>query len=165
MGLAGGGFTPLSDMTLDGLSGAGEGALPLPPKLASVLLLPGLLSEVRLGVFALELLLPLLLYPLLLEAGALAKPLPPFVLDVGADAELAGVRIAGARTFPEAPGLEEEGAGAEVVDPPPVGVVIGTTEVLPGVVPGEDGGTGTSLCTHHRANQQKPKTDHKHDNR
>ena len=157
---------PLSDMTLDEPPGAGAGASPLPPKLAPLLLLPGLPSAFGLGAFALGLLLPLLLlYPLLLvEIGTLAEVLPPLLLAVGADAELVGVRVAGAGAgaLSKALGLDGEGAGAEPVEPAPVGGVRGTTEVLPGVVPGEAGGTGTSLCRHHQTSQNKFKADHKH---
>ena len=84
---------------------------------------------------ALLLLLPcpatalLLAVALVLEEGAL----------VGPGAVVAGV-CEGALL--EAPVLDVDGTGAELV----VGEGRGTTGLLPGVVPGEDGGSGTSLC-------------------
>ena len=77
------------------------------------------------------LLLPL---PTLLEDGAVAEALS-LVLPAGPGADMPGALL-------EAPGLDADGAGAESV----VGEAGGTTGLLPGVVPGEDGGTGTSLC-------------------
>lgn len=89
------------------------------------------------GADAASLLLPL---PALLEDGARAEPLS-LALPADPGVEVAGV-CEGA--LPEALGLDADGAGAESV----IGEARGTTEVLPGVVPGEDGGTGTSLCMH-----------------
>lgn len=103
-----------------------------------------------LGATAFELpsLLLVVLPPPELEDGAVAKLLPLPVLAVGPDAELVGVSSDGVGALLEALGLDEEGAAAGAVTPPPVAGVRGTTEALPGVVPGEDGGTGTSLCMH-----------------
>ena len=85
------------------------------------------------------LLLPL---PALLEEGAIAKAVS-VALPADPAADVAGV-CEGA--LPEALGLDADGAGAESV----VGEARGTTGLLPGVVPGEDGGTGTLLCMHIR---------------
>lgn len=109
---------PLCDMTLGESLGAGADA-------ASALLLP-------------------LAVALVLEEGTLAKPVSlAVVLAVGPGAVVAGVWVG---VLLDAPGLDVDGpgAGAELV----VGEGRGTTELLPGVVPGEDGGTGTSLCMH-----------------
>lgn len=114
LGLTEEGSAPLCDMTLGDSLGAGADA-------ASALLLP-------------------LAVALVLEEGALAKPVSLAVAPaVGPGAVVAGV-CEGALLG--APGLAVDGAE------PVVGEARGTTVLLPGVVPGEDGGTGTSLCMH-----------------
>ena len=78
--------------------------------------------------------------PALLEDGELAEALS-LALLAGPGADVAGV-CEGALL--EALGLDADGPGAESV----VGEARVTTGLLPGVVPGEEGGTGTSLCMH-----------------
>lgn len=83
-----------------------------------------------------------------LEDGALAELEPLLAaLAAGPVADWPGVG-AGVGAVPEGPGLDPDGAGAGARVPvPPVVGAKGTTELLPGVVPGDDGGTGTLLCT------------------
>ena len=114
------------------------------------------LSDMTLGAgadAASPLLLPL---PGLLEDGGLAEPLS-LALLAGPGADVAGV-CEGA--LPEALGLDADGPGAESV----VGEARGTTGLLPGVVPGEEGGTGTSLymhtCTPYKSRQHAVMGEH-----
>ena len=90
--------------------------------------------------------LPFITLPvLILEDGALAEPVsvtPAAVPLADCPGVGAGVGALGS----EGPGLDTDGAGAEAVPPPPLVGARGTTGRLPGVVPGDDGGTGTSLC-------------------
>lgn len=161
VGVGGVGSAPLSDLTLDESPGAGAGAegsllpgvlaAPPPPPTElgfGPLAKPSPLLEPGLGPFAVP--LPLLPLPVL-GATAPAVPLPLLAPGVGPDTELVGVSVAGAwaRLLPDAPGLddEEDGPGARAVGLAVAGVR-GTTEDLPGVVPGGVGGTGTSLCKH-----------------
>ena len=153
VGVGGVGSAPLSDITWDKSLGAGAGDVG--SLMLGVLVAP--LPPLGLGPLALGLgpyvnvLLPLPLLPLpVLGVGTLAEPPPPPPIpEVGPDAELAGVRTAGAmaRAFPDAPGLEEEAVGAEAgAVGLPVAGVRGTIDALPGVAPDGVGGTGTSLC-------------------
>lgn len=107
--------------------------------LAPVLLAP-------LIMFSTFIMLPTLVtLPLLrVEDGAFAEPVS-VTLALGPLADCPGVG-AGVEALPEGPGLDTDGAGPEAVVPPPVVGAKGTTGRLPGVVPGDDGGTGTSLC-------------------
>lgn len=101
---------------------------------------------------------PLIMFPtfimlplLRLEDEAFAEPVS-VTLAVGPLADCPGVGAGvgalpeGPGALPGGPGLDTDGAGAEAVVPPPVVGAKGTTGFLPGVVPGADGGTGTSLC-------------------
>ena len=155
VGVGGVGSARLSDVTWDESLGAGAGAEG--SLLLGVFVAP--LSLLGLGPLALgfdpfaNVLLPLPLLPLLplpvLGVGTLAEPPPPPLPEVGPEAELVGVRTAGAMVgaLPDAPGLEEEDDGAEAGA---VGLFVagvrGTIDALPGVAPGGVGGTGTSLC-------------------